>query len=136
APISPGKEFPSLPDEGKEISAVSRHFPEGRKKLFLKENAKASAYLSGDPGKYSYIHFATHGVASVSRPLESSIILTREGDSFKLYARDIVKHPLKAFLVSISACDGVGKRNYAGEGLIGLSWAFLRAGAHNVVAGL
>jgi CHAT domain len=38
--------------------------------------------------------------------------------------------------VTISACDGVGERSYAGEGLVGLSWAFLRAGAHNVIASL
>ena len=29
-----------------------------------------------------------------------------------------------------------GAKTYSGEGLVGLSWAFLRAGAHNVVAGL
>ena len=29
-----------------------------------------------------------------------------------------------------------GTRAYSGEGLVGLSWAFLRAGAHNVVAAL
>jgi CHAT domain-containing protein len=36
----------------------------------------------------------------------------------------------------ISACDGLGKRTYSGEGLVGLSWAFLRAGAHNVIGAL
>ena len=43
---------------------------------------------------------------------------------------------MNAYLVSISACNGAGEREFAGEGLVGLSWAFLRAGAHNVVAGL
>ena len=59
-----------------------------------------------------------------------------ENDSFKLYARDIIRHPLQADLVTISACYGAGERAYSGEGLVGLSWAFLRAGAHNVVAAL
>lgn len=45
-------------------------------------------------------------------------------------------HPLQAQLVTISACNGAGTRAYAGEGLVGLSWAFLRAGAHNVIASL
>jgi CHAT domain-containing protein len=70
------------------------------------------------------------------RPLESALVLTKEGDAFKLYARDIVRQPLSAYLVTVSACNGVGTETFAGEGLIGLSWAFLRAGAHNVVAGL
>jgi CHAT domain-containing protein len=43
---------------------------------------------------------------------------------------------LRADLVTISACYGAGERAYSGEGLVGLSWAFLRAGAHNVVAAL
>jgi CHAT domain-containing protein len=49
---------------------------------------------------------------------------------------DVVRHPLTAYLVTISACNGAGTKSYAGEGLVGLSWAFLRAGAHNVIAGL
>ncbi len=135
-PDPPAKEFPRLGDAGDEIQAVRSHFDGKKTTSFLEQDARASAYLSSDPGKYSYLHFATHGIASVTRPLESAIILSREGDSYKLYARDILQHPLNAYLVSISACDGSGKRNFAGEGLIGLSWAFLRAGAHNVVAGL
>ncbi|HVI08081.1 MAG TPA: CHAT domain-containing protein, partial [Candidatus Binatia bacterium] len=58
------------------------------------------------------------------------------GENFKLYARDIIQHPIKADLVTISACYGAGTRAYSGEGLVGLSWAFLRAGAHNVIAAL
>jgi CHAT domain-containing protein len=44
--------------------------------------------------------------------------------------------PLRASLVTISACRSAGAKTYSGEGLVGLSWAFLRAGARNVVAGL
>jgi len=36
----------------------------------------------------------------------------------------------------VSACRSAGARAYAGEGLVGFSWAFLRAGARRVVAGL
>ena len=87
----------------------------------------------------SFIHFVTHGVASRTDPLDSAIILSNAGtadDSFKLYARDIIQHPIHARLVTISACYGSGTRSYAGEGLVGLSWAFLRAGAHNVIGAL
>ena len=72
-------------------------------------------------------------------PLDSAIVLSRastEEDSFKLYARDIIHHPLRAELVTISTCYGAGTRAYSGEGLVGLSWAFLRAGAHNVIGAL
>jgi CHAT domain-containing protein len=43
---------------------------------------------------------------------------------------------LHADLVTISACYGAGERAYSGEGLVGLAWAFLRAGSHNVIASL
>jgi CHAT domain-containing protein len=82
------------------------------------------------------VHFVTHGTASRTRPLESAVILSPEGDSYKLYARDIVTRHLRAELVTISACYGSGSRAYSGEGLVGLSWAFLRAGAHNVIGAL
>ena len=39
-------------------------------------------------------------------------------------------------MVTISACYGAGTKWYSGEGLVGLAWAFMRAGAHQVVAGL
>ncbi len=54
----------------------------------------------------------------------------------KLYARDVAAQPLEAELVTVSACRSAGERAYAGEGLIGFSWAFLRAGARRVIAGL
>jgi len=82
------------------------------------------------------VHFVTHGTANRTRPLESAVILSPEGDSYKLYARDIVARHLRAELVTISACYGSGTRAYSGEGLVGLSWAFLHAGAHNVIGAL
>jgi CHAT domain-containing protein/tetratricopeptide (TPR) repeat protein len=74
-----------------------------------------------------------------SQPMPSQLMpapVGAEDDSFKLYAREIIRHPLRADLVTISACYGAEGRTYSGEGLVGLSWAFLRAGAHNVVAAL
>ena len=47
-----------------------------------------------------------------------------------------MKHHLTARLVTIASCHGAGNRTYGGEGLVGLAWAFLRAGAHQVVAAL
>jgi CHAT domain-containing protein len=78
-------------------------------------------------------------MASSLRPLDSAIVLSpssTDRDNFRLYARDIVHRPLHARLVTISACYGSGLRNYAGEGLVGLSWAFLRAGAHQVIGAM
>jgi CHAT domain-containing protein len=42
---------------------------------------------------------------------------------------------LHADLVTISACYSAGEI-HSGEGLVGLAWAFMRAGSHQVVAAL
>lgn len=135
-PESPNSDFPPLAQAPVEMQKVSRHFSGAQQKVLEGKQATASAYLRSGPERFSYLHFATHGTASHMRPLESAVILSKEGDSYKLYARDIVAHPLNARLATISACNGAGTRAYAGEGLVGLSWAFLRAGARNVVASL
>jgi CHAT domain-containing protein len=59
-----------------------------------------------------------------------------DAERFRLSARDILKYPLRARLVTISTCFGSGSRAYAGEGLVGLAWAFLRAGSERVISAL
>lgn len=137
--------YPKLPNSGAEMAGVEKYFPEAQRQVLSDDQATPSAYVNGHPEQFSYIHFVAHGTASSTSPLDSAIILSRENaskaatkddDSFKLYAREIIRHPLKAELVTISACYSQGNRAYSGEGLVGLSWAFLRSGAHQVVGAL
>ena len=141
--ISPSNKYPELPKAAAQMESVARHFPPAAEKIFAREQATPAAYLDSTPSQFSTIHFVAHGTASRLSPLDSAIVLSKSNapgtntdDSFKLYAREIIAHPLHADLVTISACYGAGERAYSGEGLVGLSWAFLRAGAHNVVAAL
>jgi CHAT domain-containing protein len=137
--VSASQDYPSLPLFGFEMSQIEKHFPAQHLSAFAGPQATPASYLTSNPAQYSYIHFVAHAVASRTDPLDSAIILSRtkaNEDSFKLYARDIMQHPIDARLVTISACYGSGTRSYAGEGLVGLSWAFLRAGAHSVIGAL
>jgi CHAT domain-containing protein len=137
--IAPSKDYPELPRAAEQMASVARHFPKAQQHVYQHEQATPAAYFDGNPEQFSYIHFVAHGIASRLSPLDSAIVLSSGGgdtESFKLYARDIIGHPLRADLVTISACYGAGERAYSGEGLVGLAWAFLRAGAHNVIAGL
>jgi CHAT domain-containing protein/Tfp pilus assembly protein PilF len=157
--IAPNDKYPELPKAAAQMESVARHFPAAEQRILAREQATPAAYLASSPEQFAYIHFVAHGTASRLSPLDSAIVLSKiglskvglantvlpksepsngdaENDSFKLYARDIIRHPLRADLVTISACYGAGERAYSGEGLVGLSWAFLRAGAHNVVAAL
>ncbi len=138
--------YPELPNAALQMENIEKYFPRERREVLTRQQASPAAYLKGNPEQFSYIHFVAHGTASRMSPLDSAIILSRDpasgaeagqDDSFKLYARDIISgHPLHAELVTISACYSTGKRTYSGEGLVGLSWAFLRAGAHNVIGAL
>jgi CHAT domain-containing protein/tetratricopeptide (TPR) repeat protein len=132
----PVEAFLALPKASEEMHRVESFFPAAKRAVLEGKQATPEAFLSSHPERYAYLHFVTHGTASITRPLDSAVILSKSGDSYKLYARDILQHPLSAELVTISACEGAGGRAYSGEGLIGLSWAFLHAGAHNVVGAL
>ena len=137
--VAPNSEYPELPKAGAQMESVARHFPAAQEQILAQERATPSAYLESNPERYSYIHFVAHGTASRLSPLDSAIVLSKssgEDHPFKLYARDIISRPLRADLVTVSACYSVGERSYSGEGLVGLSWAFLRAGARNVIAAL
>jgi CHAT domain-containing protein len=156
--VSPNDKYPELPQAAAQMESVAKHFPEAQEQIFARQQATPEAYLASNPEQFSYIHFVAHGTASRLSPLDSAIVLSKmtsskttlsntsvsklatpeiaADDAFKLYARDIIGHPLRADLVTISACYGAGERAYSGEGLVGLSWAFLRAGAHNVIAAL
>ncbi|MGE5114541.1 MAG: CHAT domain-containing protein [Acidobacteriaceae bacterium] len=131
-----GTDFPQLSQAKLEVEKVESYFPAPERTVIEDKAAVPAAYDQAKPGQFSYIHFVAHGTASRVSPLDSSIVLSKQGDAYKLYARDIMQQPLKADLVTVSACYGAGNRAYSGEGLVGLSWAFLRAGAHNVIAAL
>jgi CHAT domain-containing protein len=131
------EDYPALPHAGEEMQKVQAHFRADHVVPISGADATPSVYAAEHPEKYAYIHFATHGTASELSPMESAIILSPNSQkSFKLYARDIVGIHLNAQIVTISACYAAGTRAYSGEGLVGLAWAFLKAGAHQVVAGL
>lgn len=90
---------------------------------------------------YRYIHFATHGYLDVERPLLSALVLAqfdRQGkpvDGF-LRVADVYNMRLSADLVVLSACQtGLGQE-VRGEGLMGLTRAFLYAGAPRVIVSL
>lgn len=137
--VAASQDYPELPKADDQMKSVSRQFPETGQRVFQRGQATPEAYLSSNPEQFSNIHFVAHGIGSRLSPLDSAIVLSKEDgnpNNFKLYARDIIHHHLRAELVTISACYGAGERQYYGEGLVGLAWAFLRAGSRNVVAAL
>ena len=87
--------------------------------------------------QYATIHLATHGVLDNRDPLNSYLLLTKTEDETEndglLHAREIIDLNLDADLAVLSACETGNGRISPGEGVIGMSWAFLVAGARSVV---
>ena len=135
-PESPGQEFPRLPNARKEVDSIAALFSDSNKSVYEGAESHPSIYSRAEPARYSFIHFAAHATANRASPLDSALILSREGNVYELTAREIMKVPLDASLVTLSSCRSAGARAYSGEGLVGLTWAFLQAGARNVIAGL
>jgi CHAT domain-containing protein len=129
-------DFPALRFAPDEMASVAGHFAGGTVETFRGERARPHAYRDARPERFAMIHFTAHATANVDSPLDSAVILSGPEHEHKLYARDVAEQPLQAELVTVSACRSAGERAYSGEGLIGFAWAFLRAGAHRVIAGL
>jgi CHAT domain-containing protein len=130
------EEYPRLPYAAKEMSMIERSFSPDRRLVAEGAHAYPAVYRESDPARFSWIHFAAHATANRESPLDSALILSRHDSGYVLTAREVMNVPLHADLVTLSACRSAGARTYSGEGLVGLSWAFLRAGAGSVVAGL
>ena len=103
--------------------------------------ANKSAVVGPALSRYRYVHFATHGFLDTERPSLSAIALSlvdangspREGF---LRMHDLYNMDLSADLVVLSACQtGLGKE-IRGEGLVGLTRAFMYAGAARVIVSL
>ena len=135
-PTPRAPEFPALRYASAEMDGIVRHFPADRVTSFGDANATPAVYRDARLERFSMVHFTAHATANMESPLESAVVLSGPDTGYKLYARDVAERPLNADLVTVSACRSAGERTYSGEGLVGFAWAFLRAGARRVIAGL
>lgn len=110
-----------------------------RSKALLFSSAQKDFVMSDSIRNYNIIHFATHGFVNSESPELSGIqlaITNKSKDEGILYSGDIYNLKLNAELVVLSACEtGLGKIS-KGEGIIGLSRAFLYSGASNLIVSL
>ena len=152
APTHASGSLPKLPGADREVDAISRLFPPSRVVVVRGEGAREERVRAMAPG-FDVIHLATHGVVRDDEPFESWLLLSGgNGESGptgagptspgeepasdgRWTAREIAAEKLTARLVVLSACNtGLGK--VTGDGVIGLSRAFLVAGVPTLVVSL
>lgn len=130
---------PSLPSSRLEVEEIARLFPSDQVRLYLGAEA-SEANVKENPAlrEARWIHFAVHGFFNEERPELSGLVLTQggEGDAGLLQAYEIFNLDLTADLVVLSACDTALGKNVSGEGILGVSRAFLYAGASSVIVSL
>jgi len=130
--------LPRLPYTAEEARAIAALVPKGKVLLALGPAASRELVLSGALRRYRILHFATHGFLDPVLPERSGIVLSQidaQGNRRPgfLSAPNVALLDLPAELAVLSGCEtGLG-REVRGEGLVGLTQAFFRAGTRRVV---
>jgi CHAT domain-containing protein len=124
-----------LPEAEREVKSLTQFYNPAESKILTGHKAREETFKA-EAGRYRVLHFATHGTLDDYSPMFSHLVLASASaneDGF-LEAREIININLNADLVVLSACQTARGRVAAGEGLIGMSWAFFVAGIPTTVA--
>ncbi len=125
---------------GSEARSISEYFPS--KHLVLLGARATEGAFKVQAGRYSVIHFATHGFFNRLNPLLSGVELEPGADEDgRLEVHEILGLKLHSQLVTLSACDTALGSGYftdipPGDDFVGLTRAFLYAGSRSVLASL
>lgn len=125
----------------REAEEILSLVPEVARMKALDFDANLIAATNPDLGRYRFVHFSTHGFLDSVHPELSGIVLSlfdrqgREQDGY-LRVNEILNLRLPVEMVVLSGCrTGLGKE-IKGEGLVGLTRAFMYAGAARIVVSL
>ena len=150
----------SLPSTRREVQSIGALYP-GPKKILTGSKAtegQAKNFLAA-----RVLHFATHGFLDPQSPMDSALVMSAPKPGAPqpgapqpgapqpgapkpgapkpatqanglLQAWEISRLELSSELVVLSACQSADGLELGGEGLVGLSQAFLQAGAGSVLA--
>ncbi|HEX8172049.1 MAG TPA: CHAT domain-containing protein [Thermoanaerobaculia bacterium] len=116
----------SLEGAQREIETIGQVW--GSTRATLVANASEAAVRNA-AARSDIIHIAAHGAYDEADPMQSYLALY----GGRLTARELARLRLRAPLVILSACQTAAGRPAAGEGIVGMPWALLLAGAEEAV---
>jgi CHAT domain-containing protein/tetratricopeptide (TPR) repeat protein len=127
-----------LPETETEVRAIAGIYGAKSSRVYIGDQALEATFKREAPA-CDILHVATHGVTYDGAPMFSSLVLNaspHDEEDGVLEAREIATLTLHAGVAVLSACE-TGKAAWvSGEGVIGLSWAFLAAGCPTTVVSL
>jgi len=129
----------SLPFSEREGQYLEHYFGTQNSKHLNRTNATKSNVIDNlQNNTYQILHFATHGLFNRDIPELSGLALS--ATSTKLYEiltiNEIMELEINVQTVVLSACESLLGEGIEDEGMVGLSYAFLAAGAQEVYATL
>ncbi|MDY7091518.1 MAG: CHAT domain-containing protein [Acidobacteriota bacterium] len=131
---------PRLPGTRREAQRIADLAPQPPF-LALGTEARKELFTSSALTPYRWLHLATHARVDEDRPELSSLLLAQRDDAGRAVDGQLLLHEiagleLRSRLVTLSACRSALGREVRGEGLVGLTGAFLQAGAQQVLVSL
>ena len=135
-----GAVFPELPDTAAEVKAIKTilHASDDSHPVYLREQAARSKVFelheSGSLADYHYVVFACHGIlpGEITQITQPALVLslpdpvTKQDDYLTM--ADVFSLQFNADLITLSACNTGRGAQVSGEGVVGLTRAFMYAG--------
>jgi CHAT domain-containing protein/lipopolysaccharide biosynthesis regulator YciM len=138
--LGDGASFEPLPHAREEIAAIGENVEDSKQEVRLGADANEAALKQQLNGGSSRVyHFATHGLVNPVEPAASCVVLCPDPAHVEdgyLNTLEILSMTTNGGMVVVSACETALGRVSRGEGVVGLSRAFVASGAGGVVASL
>ncbi len=135
--------LPPLRFADQEAASIRSVYGSGNATVMTGANASAESVKAFDWSPYTVGHFATHAIVNQRHAELSGLVLPVSGQSGQddrrggmLWYEEITRLHAPLQLVVLSACDTANGEQVPGEGLLGLSHAFMTAGSERVLGTL